>query len=192
MLIILCQLSPGETPAPRKKPLSLQKVPLNPWKMITGTYSHKIFLFNGTKKNYYLKNIVKLFAQTFLRKRKLADILIADDDPEILRLLKMALNLEGHDVAVARDGQEAVNLAKQKRFDVIITDIIMPRKEGIETIMEIKTLYPAVKIIAISGGGRKGKMDFLRMAEMVGACDVLAKPFRPKDLLAKVENCLAS
>lgn len=159
---------------------------------VINRHSRKIFLFNSGKKIYYLPIILKLFAQTFLRKRKLADILIADDDPEILRLLKMALNLEGHDVAVARDGQEAVNLAKQKRFDVIITDIIMPRKEGIETIMEIKTLYPAVKIIAISGGGRKGKMDFLRMAEMVGACDVLAKPFRPKDLLAKVENCLAS
>lgn len=192
MLIILCQLSPDETPAPRKKPPSLQKVPLNPWKIIPWTYSGKIFLFKRGKKIYYLPIILKLFVQTILRKRKLADILIADDDPEILRLLKMALNLKGHDVAVARDGQEAVNMAKQKRFDVIITDIIMPRKEGIETIMEIKTLYPAVKIIAISGGGREGKMDFLRMAEMVGACDVLAKPFRPKDLLAKVENCLAS
>ncbi|MEE8294969.1 MAG: response regulator [Sphingomonadales bacterium] len=122
----------------------------------------------------------------------MADILIADDDPEILRLLEKAFTIRGHKVVVARDGEEAVDHAKSKRFDVIITDIIMPKKAGIETILELKILYPDIKIIAISGGGRKGNMDFLRMAELIGATDVLAKPFEPKELLDKVENCLAS
>lgn len=152
----------------------------------------KNFSVQQREKKLQFINCCEVIRSNVLRKRKLADILIADDDPEILLLMEMALNLKGHDVEVAQDGQEAVNMARQKPFDLIITDIIMPRKEGIETIMELKALYPAIKIIAISGGGRKGKMDFLRMAEMVGASDVLAKPFQPKELLAKVENCLAS
>lgn len=122
----------------------------------------------------------------------MADILIADDDPEILLLYKMVLAKEGHNVFVATNGEEAVWCAKKKIFDVIIMDIIMPKKKGTDAIMEIKEMYPDIKIIAISGGGKKGDMDFLRVAEMVGASDILAKPFEPKDLLAKVEICLSA
>ncbi len=104
----------------------------------------------------------------------------------------MVLNREGLSVEVARDGEEVVERAKAKPFDIIITDISMPKKEGIEVIMEVKALHPSIKVIAISGGGRKGKMDFLRMAKMVGATAILAKPFGPRELLAEVNKCLTS
>lgn len=120
----------------------------------------------------------------------MAKLLIADDDPEVLRFLDKILTLEGHEVKTARDGEDAVKKARAGKFDLIITDIIMPKKEGIETIIELKEMNPGIKIIAISGGGRKGRMDFLRMAEMVGASEILAKPFQPQELLAKINTCL--
>lgn len=120
----------------------------------------------------------------------MAKILIADDDPEILKFLTTILTLEGHQIKAVADGEMAVQAAAKEKFDLIITDIIMPNKEGIETIMEIKEMSPTMRILAISGGGRQGRMDFLRMAEMVGAYEVLAKPFEPRDLLKKIEACL--
>lgn len=120
----------------------------------------------------------------------MAEILIVDDDPEILNMYKAILGSKGHLVEVAKDGEDAVELATAKRFDIIIMDIIMPKKDGIDAILEIKEIYPDIKIIAISGGGRKGNMDFLKLAQMVGACDTLAKPFNPADLLSKLNDCL--
>jgi DNA-binding NtrC family response regulator len=74
--------------------------------------------------------------------------------------------------------------------DLVITDIIMPDQEGIQTITEIRAAKPDAKIIAISGGGRIGNTDFLQIARQLGAMDVVAKPFDPDFLLAVVENCL--
>ena len=91
---------------------------------------------------------------------------------------------------MANDGVEALVQAKKHHIDVLITDIIMPRKEGIETIVEIREMNSEIKIIAISGGGRRGNQDFLKMAEMVGANYSLAKPFEPHDLLKILKTCL--
>ncbi len=118
------------------------------------------------------------------------NILVADDDPSIRHLYKLILEREGHRVYLANDGVEALAQAKKYNIDVLITDIIMPRKEGIETIVEIREMNPEVKIIAISGGGRRGNQDFLRMAEMVGANYSLTKPFEPHDLLKILKTCL--
>jgi len=104
----------------------------------------------------------------------------------------MILTREGYSVEVASNGVEALSLARRKKFDVVITDIIMPFKDGIETIMELKGLYPDIKIIAISGGDRKGNKDLLRMAEMAGACRIVSKPFEPHDLVATLKDCLAT
>lgn len=136
------------------------------------------------------KNPPGIYSREPRKGDEMAKLLIADDDPEILRFLDKILTLEGHTVKTAKDGEEAVEMAKKDNFDIIITDIIMPRKEGIETIIELREMNPDIKIIAISGGGRKGRMDFLRMAEMVGASEILAKPFQPQELLEKINNCL--
>jgi CheY-like chemotaxis protein len=120
----------------------------------------------------------------------LVNILVADDDPSIRHLYKLILDREGHEVYLANDGVEALEQAKKHDIDVLITDIIMPKKEGIETIVEIREMNPEIKIIAISGGGRRGNQDFLRMAEMVGANYTLAKPFEPHDLLKILKTCL--
>ena len=120
----------------------------------------------------------------------MVNILVADDDPSIRHLYKLILEREGHKVYLANDGVEALAQAKKYHIDVLITDIIMPRKEGIETIVEIREMNSEIKIIAISGGGRRGNQDFLRMAEMVGANYSLAKPFEPHDLLKILKTCL--
>ena len=120
----------------------------------------------------------------------MVNILVADDDPSIRHLYKLILEREGHKVYLASDGVEALVQAKKHHIDVLITDIIMPRKEGIETIVEIREMNSEIKIIAISGGGRRGNQDFLRMAEIVGANYSLAKPFEPHDLLKILKTCL--
>lgn len=119
-------------------------------------------------------------------------VLLVDDNNSILGLFTMILTREGYSVAVAYNGVQALSLARRKKFEVVITDIIMPFKDGIETIMELKRLYPDIKIIAISGGDGKGNKDFLRMAEMAGACRTISKPFEPHDLLATLKDCLAT
>ncbi|HXV73108.1 MAG TPA: response regulator, partial [Sphingomonadales bacterium] len=114
----------------------------------------------------------------------------ADDEQAIRSILRMVLQMAGHNVETAANGEEVLTLARARAFDLIITDIIMPKKEGIETILELKKLHPAIKVIAISGGGRKGSMDFLEVAEKVGASATIAKPFEPDDLVAAVKKCL--
>lgn len=120
----------------------------------------------------------------------MTNIIVADDDPEIRRLLKFLLKLEGYNVMVARDGNEVLEHARFRKIDALITDIIMPGKEGIETIMEIRELYPDIKIVAMSGGGKKGNEDFLKSAEMVGAHCTIAKPFEPDDFIKTLKNAL--
>ena len=122
----------------------------------------------------------------------MANILVADDEQAIRSILTMVLQMAGHAVEAAANGEEVLRLARKQKFDLIVTDIIMPKKEGIETILELKRLQPAIKVIAISGGGRKGSMDFLHVAQMVGASHTIAKPFEPDDLVAAVKNCLGT
>ena len=82
-------------------------------------------------------------------------------------------------------------MQKQNLYDLIITDILMPKKEGLETLREIREEFPNIGIIAISGGGRLGNMDFLFAAGLLGADSVLAKPFSNKQITDSVNDCLA-
>ncbi|HVO14548.1 MAG TPA: response regulator [Alphaproteobacteria bacterium] len=93
-------------------------------------------------------------------------------------------------MVVAEDGEKGVAMFGGSTFDLVVTDIIMPEKEGIETIIELRQRDPKVKIIAISGGGRTSNQIFLDVAKKFGAVDVLAKPFTPKQLLATVQKAL--
>ncbi|CAK0768146.1 Response regulator [uncultured Gammaproteobacteria bacterium] len=120
----------------------------------------------------------------------MATILIADDEDTVRKTLKLLLEDAGHSVLLARDGLMAVEIVKLQAVDVMFCDIIMPEKEGIQTIAEVRRLCPQTKIIAISGGGRTQNFDYLQMAEKVGATKALRKPFNKKELLEALNGCL--
>jgi DNA-binding response OmpR family regulator len=122
----------------------------------------------------------------------MANILVIDDDPLVVGTIEILLMKAGYTVTVARDGDKGVKAFTKDRHDLVITDIIMPEKEGIETIREIRALSATVPIIAVSGGGRTKNFDFLRIADKVGANEVLRKPFANDQLLTLVARCLES
>ena len=118
----------------------------------------------------------------------MAHILVIDDDSQIRTMLRITLEQAGHTIVDAPNGKVGIDLYRDNPTDLIITDLIMPIKEGVETIQELKKDFPDVKIIAISGGGRLGPQEYLPLAEMFGAQRVFAKPFGPDDLLKAVEE----
>jgi YesN/AraC family two-component response regulator len=117
-------------------------------------------------------------------------ILIIDDDDQIRRVLRKTLERDGYDVADAPNGKEGIRLYRENPADLVITDIIMPEKEGIETIKELKRDFPEVKIIAISGGGRIGPESYLKMAKGLGAQRTLTKPLGRDELLKTVRELI--
>jgi DNA-binding response OmpR family regulator len=116
----------------------------------------------------------------------MARILVVDDDDQVRTMLRITLEREGYEVEEAPDGQVAISLYHQQAVDLVITDIVMPEKEGIETIMELRRSNPDVKIIAISGGGRVNPEDYLRWAGKFGAQRSFTKPVDRVELLAAV------
>ncbi len=119
-------------------------------------------------------------------------IVLIDDDDDVRRTLVRMLETAGHQVHEAADGSSGLELCLRVDPQLVITDILMPEKEGIETIMTLKRDRPDLKIIAISGGGRAGGMDFLDMARSLGADEVLQKPFRRAELLDLMKRVLAA
>ena len=105
-------------------------------------------------------------------------IMVVDDEEEVRGVVCENLAACGFDVAYARDGQEALNMIDggSHHPQVVITDIIMPRKEGLEVIMELRRRHPDIRLIAISGGGRTKSTDFLHLAKKLGADAILPKP----------------
>jgi CheY-like chemotaxis protein len=118
-------------------------------------------------------------------------ILVIDDNTVVRTTIAQILEDEGYDVLSAEDGLRGMAVFHKEQPDLIITDIIMPEQEGIQTIAEILKTKPDAKIIAISGGGRIGNTDFLRMAQALGAIAAIAKPFDPDELLTLLKDCLA-
>lgn len=115
-------------------------------------------------------------------------VLIVDDDPLIGEMLVTAFDLAGYSVMVAKNGDVALDRIKQSKPDIVVTDIIMPTREGIETIREIRRLFADLPIIAISGGGMLDAVSLLDVAEKFGANATLTKPFLPQQLLEKVRE----
>ena len=121
----------------------------------------------------------------------MARILIIDDDDQFRTMLKTMLEKAGYnDIEEAANGSIGMKLFRQHPFDLVITDIIMPDKEGIEMITELTRDYPRIKIIAMSGGGRTGHQGYLEMAKYLGASRTLAKPFKHADLIDAVQELL--
>ena len=120
----------------------------------------------------------------------MARILVIDDDSAARDTIVQVLEDGGYEVTSAEDGRVGLASFRRAPPDLVITDIIMPEKEGIQTITEMRGERPDTKIIAISGGGRIGNTDFLRIARHLGAMDVIPKPFDPDDLLSCVGRCL--
>ena len=121
----------------------------------------------------------------------MARILVIDDEDELRSMLRQMLEHAGHEVAEAVNGAVGIEIYERDAPDLIITDIIMPEQEGVETIIALRRADSALPIIAISGGGRLDATDFLTMAKKLGARRTLTKPFRRDQLLDAVNECLA-
>jgi CheY-like chemotaxis protein len=121
----------------------------------------------------------------------MARILVIDDDPLIRNLLQHMLERAGHEVTLAADGDIGISVYRKQPADLVLTDLIMPGKEGIETIRELVQEFPGVKIIAMSGGGRVNSAGYLGLAGKLGASRTLAKPVERKVLIDTVEELLA-
>ena len=119
-------------------------------------------------------------------------ILLVDDDEPFRAMLHKTLERAGYEVEDAANGNAALAAYQHHSSDLVITDLVMPDKEGLETILELRRLDAAVKIIAISGGGRMNPKVNLLMAQKLGAHMTLAKPFCQKDLLEGIAAVLAS
>jgi CheY-like chemotaxis protein len=111
-------------------------------------------------------------------------ILVIDDDHLVRYALSKILSSNGYEVVTASDGKRGMTVLRDEHPEVVITDIIMPEQEGIDTIIQIRRERPGAKIIAISGGGRIRNIDFLEMAQSLGADEVLAKPFEAEKLFS--------
>jgi len=118
-------------------------------------------------------------------------ILVIDDDVLICNVLRHTLEKSGYRVTAAHNGRKALAAHKAAPADLVITDMIMPDMEGIETIMEFKRSSPAMKIIAMSGGGMGKGGDYLSIAKKFGVHRILPKPFTMQNLTAAVTEVLA-
>ena len=120
----------------------------------------------------------------------MARIILIEDCNNLRRIFKKTLEYEGHEVLEAQDGKAGERFYQEGHADLVITDIVMPNKDGIEIIIELRRDFPGIKILAISGGGRLKSECYLDMAKSLGAHDILGKPFKQKDLLESVRKLL--
>jgi DNA-binding response OmpR family regulator len=119
-------------------------------------------------------------------------VLVIDDDPVIRTVMQRVLEGGGFAVSAAGDAQSGLSRFAELEPDLVIVDILMPGKEGIATILEMREARPEARILAITGGGNFVAGEVLRIAELIGADNSLQKPFAPADLLATVKRCLTA
>lgn len=119
---------------------------------------------------------------------KPCSILVIDDESALREILSRVLSDAGHHVVGAADGKEASKALSSMDFDLVLTDVIMPEKDGMQVISELRKKFPAVRIIAMSGGGHVSRDQYLKIAKGLGAHAVLEKPFSNAQLLATVES----
>lgn len=140
-----------------------------------------------------LRSIRKVRALIRRRKRDsvrpMARILLIDDDDALRTVMAKAIVHGGHQVIEATDGKQGVELFHATEVDLVITDLIMPVQEGVETILQLRRARPELPIIAISGGVSNSKL-YLDIAAKIGARHILAKPFGMSDMLAAINAAL--
>jgi len=120
----------------------------------------------------------------------MARILIIDDNAQLREMLNLMLAQAGHEVVEAGSGETGVNLYREKPADVVVLDILMPEKGGLETIVELKRDFPNVKVIGISGGFQKKTDENQTLADLLGIQRTLSKPFAPEELLKTIREVL--
>lgn len=120
-------------------------------------------------------------------------ILVVDDEQKICALIQQWLIVAGHEVSVAGSGVGASEAVKQREFDLVITDVLMPDGDGLDLITELKRVQPKARVVAMSGGGRYvDGGDYLKLAQGIGAHAAVAKPFDWPQLLAAMEVALTA
>lgn len=115
-------------------------------------------------------------------------VLIVDDEPNIRQELADTLRWQGYDILEASDGNEALRTLNEQNVDLLVVDMFMPYRDGLDTIVEVRKTYPQMKAIAMSGGGRTRHVDFLKYARELGAAAAIRKPFSLeifRDLVAR-------
>jgi two-component system chemotaxis response regulator CheY len=115
-------------------------------------------------------------------------ILVADDDPGIRRTLQVGLGKAGYEVIEARDGEEAAQLWRENGIDLIIADIYMPNKSGLQLIMELRAHNSTIPVIAMSDGGPNKNLNPLIYSEVLGSVRTIGKPFSLEDMVARVKQ----
>ncbi len=123
----------------------------------------------------------------------MARVLVIDDSPTVREMMRTALEPAGHEVLQAADGRIGVEVQRVLSCDVVITDLIMPEKEGFETILELRREWPQLEIIAVSGGSAVlNKADLLRAARSFGAGQTISKPFTARQLVESVAQAIST
>jgi DNA-binding response OmpR family regulator len=114
-------------------------------------------------------------------------VLLTDDDKLVLATFKYAFDRKGYRVLLAENGDAALAYLENEPVDVVFLDVLMPQKEGLETLLEMRSRFPDVPVYVMSGGGGRGKHDFLSLAEKFGATGIIRKPVAPAVLIQLIE-----
>jgi CheY-like chemotaxis protein len=128
----------------------------------------------------------------------MALVLVIDDEEDVRRVVEVMLKNAGHDAVQAVDGNDALRQFRRQHFELVICDVFMPDKEGIETLKELRELDPTVPIIMMSGEAPTAYFwgathrDYLAMAKALGATRTIEKPFKYSQLIRLVQECLAA
>lgn len=120
----------------------------------------------------------------------MACLLVVDDNPEFREILRAHLEAIGHRTVLADNGEQGLAILERGGIDMVLTDILMPKRDGIEVLREAKRRWPSLPVVAISGGGWIGANELLGMAERLGADQVLQKPVRRDALIKAVDEAL--
>jgi CheY-like chemotaxis protein len=122
----------------------------------------------------------------------MAGVLIVEDDKELREMISLSLTRRKYTVLEAINGKEAITHFKPSITDLVVTDLIMPEEDGLKVIMKLKEIKPALRVIAISGGGKAGPGSYLNLAKALGADAIYSKPFSINDLISKIEELLTA
>jgi CheY-like chemotaxis protein len=120
----------------------------------------------------------------------MARILVVDDNVALCKWIRQLLEQQGYEIFEAYDGEQGMKFLRENHAELVIIDIFMPKQGGISTMIQVRSDFPYMKMIVISGGGGAKHLDFLQMARELGAHRILQKPFASKELLDAVQELL--